>query len=430
MITFWGATDEVTGSMTFLDLGRRLILVDCGLNQGLPETEMKNEMPLPVHPLEINTVLVTHAHLDHSGYLPRLVKKGFAGEIFCTPATAKLIRIILEDSAGLMDENFYNKDDVKETLKLIRTVDWNEKKSIGDVQFEFLPAGHILGASSVLIEYEGKKIIFSGDIGVQDDPLIPGPSPCRETDMVVLESTYGGKLRQGNREKELATFLETIARDSRIGIIASFAVARAQMLLFLIHDFLTRHPETKLRLVMDSPMMKEANKIYQHYSSLTKDPQNLIYSLDDIEVIQNKSHAESLMKSSGPIILLSSSGMLTGGRITNHLERWQDEKKAILYLPGYQSVGTPGRKFAEGKRIVQINGHELKWQGEIWTSEAFSSHADQKDLLQWVSQLKKSTRIFLNHGEEEQKLALKEKLIQLGFKDVAIPKRNETQKFL
>lgn len=423
-IHFWGATDEVTGSMTFLDLPEGKILIDCGLAQGTPEVEKINDIPLPFSPKEISAVIITHAHLDHSGYLPRLVKKGFRGHIYCTPPTAKLMRIILLDSAKLNEEGFYEEEDVVKTLQMVKTHEWGEKFDLLGAWASFFPAGHILGASSVLIKVAGKRIIFSGDLGRTDDPILPPLIPCPEADVVVMESTYGGKTRSGNMEKELHSFLVTIAREQRVGIIASFAVARGQTLLTLIHEFYKRHPEEKIRVVMDSPMMKEANKVYQQYAHLTNLKEEVFEALDNIDAIDFQKEWLSLRKKSGPLIILSSSGMLSGGRIARHLYNWRDDNKAILFLPGYQGKGTPGRSMLEGnKQLLGPDGDVFEWTGEVWSSEAFSSHADQNDLLNWVSANNAHSQIYLLHGEARSKIAFKEKLTEKGSEKVEIPIR-------
>lgn len=427
MITFWGGTDEVTGSMTFIEFQRRFVLVDCGLAQGLPEVEKLNYLPLPFHPSELQAVVVTHAHLDHSGFLPRLVKKGFGGEIFCTPATAKLMRIILLDSAGLMDDGLYDEKDVQDTLRLVRTVEFNKSFLIGDATFKFLPAGHILGAASVQIGYEGKRIVFSGDLGRNGDPLIPPPAACPEANIVMLESTYGGKLRQGNMEKELYSFLTTLSREGRVGILASFAVARAQLLIYLIYEFFKRHPEEKFRVVLDGRMLVEANKVYRHYAALTNDGTDLPEALEHFEVIDHPDEWKSLQKKQGPLLIIASSGMLTGGRVWRHLANWQNDARAILFLSGYQAKGTPGREMKEGKRNFMVKDVQMNWQGEVWTSDAFSSHADQSELLAWAKDLSPETKIFLLHGEQQQKEVLKKALEAQGHDHVVIAGREQKE---
>lgn len=425
-LQFWGATDDVTGSMTFLHLPQGTLLVDCGLAQGTEKTQAINLLPLPLGASHIKAVIITHAHLDHSGYLPRLVRKGFRGKIYCTPATAKLMRIILLDSAKLNEDDFYGEKDVQETLKLVQTREWNATFEELGVQLTFFPAGHILGASSVRIKTPERSFIFSGDLGRYDDPIFPEHPRCQKADVIIMESTYGGKRRSGSLEKDLHSFLATVSRESRVGIIASFAVARAQMLLTLISEFFERHPEDKVRVFVDSPMMAEANKVYRHYSHLTKHPESVYSALENFDLIEFPRQWEGLSRKQGPLVILSSSGMLTGGRIHRHLYNWRDDKRAILFLPGYQGEGTPGRLLAEGKReLVGPRDEVFTWKGEVWLSEQFSSHADQEDLLRWVGENDKQSHIFLLHGESAAKSALKIKLAENGFTSINIPTRGE-----
>jgi metallo-beta-lactamase family protein len=428
-IHFWGATEDVTGSMTFLEFTDSLIMIDCGLAQGASNADEMNLAPTPFSPNTITAVVITHAHLDHSGYLPRLVKNGFVGTIYCTSATEKLTRIILLDSAGLNEEGFYDEEDVKKTLGMIKIVDWGKTFTIGTATLQLLPAGHILGASSVLLRAEGKSLLFSGDLGRNDDPMLPAVSPAPKADVVIMEATYGAKNRQGDIKKELHSFLATVADQSRVGIIASFAVARGQTLLTLIHEFYEAHPQFRAKVVMDSPMMKEANAVYKKFSALTNKPTELYEAMELIDAIESRGEFDKLRKKSGPLIIVSSSGMLTGGRIARHLENWSNDEKAILFLPGYQGVGTPGRSFIEGHRTLKNKwGESFVWSGEVWNSDAFSSHADQAELVQWVSTHNKDSTVFLLHGETTSKVALQSKLQETHGGKVTIPHRGSVFK--
>lgn len=425
-VLFWGATQDVTGSMTFVHLKEGIILIDCGLHQGSRELEKLNKLTLPYPASDIKAVVLTHAHLDHSGFLPALVKDGFRGPIYCSPATAKLTKIILEDSASLDDQTLYDKKDVLHTLQLLKATEWNKNLELLDATFKLLPAGHILGASSVLINQEGKSIVFSGDLGRNDDPLIHAPPLCPDADVIVMESTYGGRIRENNPEKELFSFLMKISREHRVGIMASFAVARAQLLITLIHDFFARHPEEKFRVVLDSPMMVEANQVYKKFSHQTKMPETLKESISEFEVIAFERQWKSLSRKKGPLLIISSSGMLTGGRIQRHLKNWQDDKKAMLFLPGYQAAGTPGRKFLEGIRQIEGQNDEIiHWQGEVIGTDAFSSHADQNELSSWLSEVSNEKEIYLIHGGLESKIALKKSLEEKGHLKVFIPEKSQ-----
>ena len=425
-IQFWGSTDDVTGSMTFVHTAKGIFAVDCGLAQGTNLAEEINELLPPTHPKDLAAIIITHAHLDHTGFIPRMVKKGFRGKIYCTPPTAKLMQIILLDSAKLNGESrLYEEKDVSLTLPLIQMVEWNHPFEVAGVDCHFIAAGHILGASSLVIKNKDKTIVFSGDLGRFIDPLLPPHPLCPKADLVIMESTYGNKQRVASIKEDLAHFLKTVAQEGRIGIIASFAVARGQTILTLIHQFYEEHPEFKVRLVMDSPMMKDANQVYKKYKDLTLYSEDVFNALDDIDAIEFQKEWDSLRKKEGPLVIVASSGMLTGGRIGRHLLNWHNDTRAILFLAGYQGAGTPGRALLEGHRELKSADEEFfRWEGEVWHSDAFSSHADQGELLHWVKEAQAS-KIYLLHGEPLAKAELKKKLEETGDVQVRIPSRGE-----
>jgi len=426
-IQFCGATDEVTGSMTLLEIDGRCGLIDCGLYQGDAGTAEKNFLPIPFDPRVLESVVVTHAHLDHSGKLPYLVKKGFKGAIFCTPETYELVKIILSDSASLnesKDDALYNEEDVKNTIKLIRTVKWEQPFDFLGETAKLFPAGHILGASSLLVEGD-KTIVFSGDLGRNNDLLIPPPPPCPATDVVVMESTYGDRVRKGDAINDMMTFLTKVRKGNTVGIIASFALARGQTLITLIAEIFKVHPELKVPLYFDSPMMKEVNAVYKKHSEITNLPWEMFFALEHADSVDYPREWETLKRKTGPFIVISSSGMVTGGRIFRSLSNWQNDPEAILFLVGYQGENTPGRALLQGERMIKDNeGNDIIWQGEIFSSEAFSSHADQPELLTWAKS-SGAKRIFLIHGEKHSKESLKSKLGLEVTKDILIPIMNE-----
>lgn len=427
-LKFIGATKDVTGSMTLLENAKGKILIDCGLYQGPDEIVKRNLRPLSFNPKEITAIILTHAHLDHSGFIPRLVKLGFRGVIYCTKPTMKLARIIMSDSAQIMDKaehhilsSFYEPADVMVASSLFKTKKFHESFEVLGASITLFPAGHILGASSVLIKDEGKSIVFSGDLGRSNDPLMFAPEAAPPTDILVMESTYGGKIRQGNLEDELAAYLKKIKKESKIGIIASFAVARGQLLITLINQYYMDHPEDKIRFVIDGPMMTEANKVYKEFAHETKLPIALSHALEEVDSIDHVREWNSIRKKEGPLLVVSSSGMVSGGRIWRYLENWQNEPNACLFLPGYQAEGTPGRALSEGNKSIQDEeGQVINWSGEVISSGAFSSHADQNELIAWLKNIQKDTQIYLNHGEEDSKKIFKEKLLGLGYKNVTI----------
>ena len=431
-LQFIGATDDVTGSMTLLHHSKGKILIDSGLYQGTHDIVKKNIRELPFDPKTISAIILTHAHLDHSGYIPRLIKLGFRGNIFCTKATAKLAQIIINDSAHLIEKNennplhsFYDKNDATVATSLFKPTEFHHSFKLFDLTITLIPAGHILGAASVVIKGE-KTIVFSGDLGRKNDPLLNAPENCPPCDIIVMESTYGGKIRQGNLHDELSHFLKKIKDGSKVGIIASFAVARAQMLQFLITEYFRQHPEEKLRVVIDGPMMAKANILYKQFAELTKESIKLKHALENVEIIEHERQWTSLKKKDGPLVIITSSGMVSGGRIWRYLENWQDDTNACLFLPGFQGIGTTGRALSLGERTIHDEaGKIIHWRGEVLTSESFSSHADQNELIEWLNLVDKETQIFLNHGEISSKQQLQIKLTDLGFHKVSIATTNE-----
>jgi metallo-beta-lactamase family protein len=428
-LQFWGATEGVTGSLTVVELPGGKIIVDCGLVQGEKDASKKNHKGFPFEPKEIKAVILTHAHLDHCGLLPKLVKDGFRGSIYCTKATKELALIILSDSAKLQEDDdvpLYTAEDVGRVRSVFKIKEIGQGFKVAGATLKFQGAGHILGAVSVIIDAD-KRIVFSGDLGRRDDFLMFSPTFCPPSDCVVMESTYGSRVRLGHLEEELKKLLSNSYKKHQVVIVASFAVARAQLLLTLIHEFYERNPQYKMDVFIDSPMMKKANQVYKKYSDLTNHPEDLYEAIDEVNVVQHKGQWDSIKKKKGPFIVITSSGMVSGGRIWRYLSNWQSDANAVLFLPGYQAVGTSGRFLAEGGREITDNeGNVIKWSGEVIHSDAFSSHADQTELTDWVTSNSKDTHVFLVHGDEESKKKLKEKLLQLGVREVTIPHHNQS----
>lgn len=420
-ITFIGGTESVTGSLSKLETKKAKILIDCGMFQGPAQIEDMNEIPFSFEPKDIDYVILTHAHLDHCGLLPKLVKEGFNGKILATKGTIDLAKIVMNDAAKISDK-YYEEAHVTATIHRFKAVKINETVTLDDFSVKFLPAGHILGASSVKISSDNKSVVFSGDIGRSDDHLLEAPPACPEADLVIMESTYGNRMRKGDIYKELHTFLMDISRNKKIGLVASFAIARGQLLISLISEFFERHPEESFPVYVDSPMMLEACKIYQAHADETLKSKELTFALERFEHLEHVRQWESLKKKNGPVLILSSSGMMTGGRVLRHFVNLQDRKDTILFLPGYQGEGTTGQRLLKGERSLVVNGQQVFWQGEILGSGAFSSHADQKELLAWASVNK---NVCLIHGEKEAKEVLKVELEKTG-KKVVLPVRGQS----
>lgn len=425
-LTFIGGKTSVTGSMTLVETDKGKFLIDAGLYQGVESISNKNWDAFPFNPETLAAIILTHAHLDHSGMIPRLIKLGFRGTIYCTQPTMKLATLVMSDSARIMEDkkhplySFYKRDDVVIASSLFKTMPVAKTFPVLDTEITFFPVGHILGA--VFVVLKGKKtFVFSGDIGRSDDFLMPPPLKCPPTDFLVMESTYGDRIRKNSIDADLTFFLKKIKNESSVGIIASFAIARSQLLITLILNYFESNPFEKIRFVVDGPMMVLANKIYTQFAQETKEPLLLKKALREIEVIQHEREWLSLKKKTGPLLAMSSSGMLSGGRIWRYLENWQNDKNACLFLPGYQADGTPGFELKEGRReIKDEKGNSLSWAGEVIFSSAFSSHADQNELLAWIKDLSPETQIYLNHGENNSKIKLQEKLNERGHHKVEI----------
>ncbi len=428
-LTFIGATQSVTGSMTLVQDGETKLLVDAGLYQGL-DAEEKLLTPLPFNPKDLSGVVITHAHLDHCGMLPRLFKLGFKGPVFCTEITSKLMRLILTDSAHLLEEkenpelqNFYDQKDVEKVFGSLHKLTLHHAHVFENLTLTLRDAGHILGATSLLLEGT-KRVLFSGDLGRSDDLLLNAPEKALpDLDLIVMESTYGDRLRPKGMEAELASFLVKIKQESRTGLIASFAVARAQTLIYLMHQFYTRHPEYKVPVYVDGPMLQSANTIYTRYAHTTRDPQGLKRALTEFEMIEHYKVREHIQNKDGPQIILASSGMLSGGPVMSYLQNFMRDENVSLLLSGYQAEGTLGRALSDHQKNLKINNKPFEWRGEIEQAETFSSHADQEELINWLAE-NSHTPVALIHGEENAKLKLKE---FLNDRECFIPKSNETR---
>jgi metallo-beta-lactamase family protein len=421
-VTFLGGTGTVTGSKYQVEYGGggRRLLVDCGLFQGLKQLRLKNWSPLPVPVRGIEAVLLTHAHLDHSGYLPRLVRDGFSGTIYCTPATRDLCRILLLDSAKIMEEEakfarrhsfskhkdpqpLYTSEDAERALKLFRPVEWNRPiKLEGGMEAEFFRAGHILGASMIRVRHEGQSLLFSGDLGRQADPLFPPPEAMPETDHLVVESTYGDRKHENTDPGlKLAEFIAEAFRRQGMVLIPSFAVGRTQALLLRLWDLQQAGKLPAAPIFVDSPMATNVTELYARYPeahSLGADHAREVFGL--AHYVREAEESKALSKRKGPMILISASGMATGGRVLHHLKAFAPDPRNTILLSGYQAAGTRGAILASGADRIKIQGEYVSVQARVETLENFSAHADADEILQWMATAKRPPKkVFITHGE-------------------------------
>jgi metallo-beta-lactamase family protein len=422
-IQFLGAAETVTGSKHLLKTPEVTILVDCGMYQGLKALRLKNREKLPIDEKSIDLLLITHAHLDHCGYIPVLVKNGFKGKILMTPPTRELVEIILMDSAKIQEEDarkaneecytihqpatpIYTVKDVEKCLKQFETkLDLKWVKISHNVSFRFLKNGHILGSAFIELDCYGKKIVFSGDIGRYNNDLMGNPTTIEEADYLVMESTYGDRIHPSTSAIDAleTAILHTIEKGGNL-LIPSFAVERAQEIMFLINRLKEEKRILKnIPVYLDSPMGANATDVFLNHPSwhkLSTADTHLIYR--DINIIRDYGDSLKIMKENRSKIVIAASGMLTGGRVLGYLKEYSTEPKNTILLVGYQGEGTRGRSLKEGIREVKLHGKYYQIDCEILTIETMSGHADQQEMLTWLKGFtRKPKQIFLVHGEPQ-----------------------------
>lgn len=441
-IAFYGAAGTVTGSRYMVRADNTKVLVDCGMFQGIKRLRELNWRPSPFSPNAPEAVLLTHAHIDHTGMLPKLVKEGYRGPIYCTPATAEMIRILLLDSAKLQEEDaeyanrkgfskhhpalpLYSAADVERTLALVKTVPYRTPLKVGaSVTARFLNAGHILGSAMIELKCETSEgaatLMFSGDVGRFGAQLHSDPDPLPECDVLVLESTYGDRSHgsEAIEDQMEAAFAPVIKRGGII-LIPSFAVARAQLVALILRNLIQAGRLPEIPIHVDSPMASDVTAIYNRYitsESLDQDiPHTTSKTLFPKNVRFHRSTKESIELNSlpGPRIIISSSGMLAGGRVLHHLRRLAPDPKNLIALVGYQAIGTRGRDLLEGKRTVRVHGQDVKVEAQVVNLQGLSAHADRDELFGWLeAQPKRPRAIYLTHGDPEPREAMRAALYE------------------
>ncbi len=434
-IKFFGGAGGVTGSKTLLKIGKEKYLVDYGLFQGASENRSRNWDQF-YEASEVSAVFLTHAHIDHSGLLPRLWRDGFRGDIYCTRETYKLCRILLEDSAKIHEEDaayankkkysrhkpalpLYTRDEAVEILKNFKTVEFeNEIEISPNIKITFFWAGHILGSSFIRVAYkdeksEDKVIVFSGDVGHKRNILLRPPAPLCKLDYLVLESTYGAKLHPRIPAKEvLGIYLNTILKRSGVAIIPSFSVGRTQDVLYLIKELMDENQIPSAPVVLDSPLSKKANQIFREcFGELCVKSEVLekgsIYP-ETLREVQTVNESKDVASATGPMIIVSASGMIDGGRVVHHVkEKISDEKNGII-LVGYQPEGTKGRLLLDGIETLRVHKEEYPVKASIFSVNSLSAHGDYLDIIDWLKESKIDPKfVILNHGEEKGSKHLK-----------------------
>jgi len=454
-IEFDGAAQTVTGSMHYIEVGDKRILLDCGLYQGHRDEAFQRNKSFPFNPKDIDAIVLSHAHIDHSGNLPGIVKQGFRGTIFCTPATRDLCNIMLADSAFLQQkdieflekkkkthlEPLYSADDVREVLSLMRTIPYHRQfEVVKGIQCTYYDAGHILGAAMLsLVLTEGSKSVtlaFTGDLGRKHRPLLRDPEHLKEAEIVISESTYGDIIHEDPAEsvKLLAdAVVKTQKRGGKI-IIPAFSVGRTQDLLYILHGLVADKKIPVLPIFVDSPLSVNATSIYkQHHDCFEDDIQNCILNdedklgFNDATYITSVDDSKRLNGIHDPCIIISASGMCEGGRILHHLANNVGDERNTVMIVGYQAQDTLGSRLVQHARFIRVYGEEYDVKCEVVQLHGMSAHGDQNDLLEFIKALdvKKLQNIYLVHGELDKQTVYKEALKKNGYKNVEIPQRGQ-----
>jgi metallo-beta-lactamase family protein len=421
-LTSFGAADGVTGSKHLIDVGGSRILLDCGLFQGLKLHRERNWQPLPIDLHSIDAVVLSHAHLDHSGWLPVLVKHGFRGPIFTNTATRDLCAVLLADSAHLQEEDarranrygsashtpalpLYSKADAARAVQRISALPSGRGAEIGRVQIGFTPVGHLLGASAITLTAGRERIVFSGDLGRSNDLLLPAPQAVRKADVLLVEATYGNRTHpMEDVQTRLGDIIRrTMARGGSV-LLPSFAVGRAQALLLVLQRLRAAGDiPHSLPIYLDSPMAIAATELtLKHRKLLRVAPRELATLKDGVRFIETGAQSQRLTRSRYPGVIISASGMATGGRVLHHLKSLAPDEKHHLVFPGFQVAGTRGAKIVAGASEVKIFGEMVPIRAEVSHLEGFSGHADADELMSWMHQLERAPRhTFVVHGDPD-----------------------------
>lgn len=421
-LQFLGATGTVTGSRYIVDSGGQRLLVDCGLFQGYKLLRDRNRLKFPVPPESIDTVLLTHAHLDHSGYLPALVRDGFRGRVLCTPATGELCSLLLPDSAYLQEEEaqyarkkgyskhtnpapLYTIEDAEAALERMDGCTFDLDIDLGHGNnVRFVPAGHILGAAQIRLDLNGTTVHFSGDLGRVHDPLMRAPRPFQGADVLVCESTYGDRKHPRlSSEAELAPIIRRVAARNGVIVIPAFAIGRAQGLLLLIARLRERGEIPEIPVFLNSPMAIEATNIYQrHHDEHQVSLQECQAMYSVATMVRSVEESKALNQRKGPMIIISASGMLTGGRVLHHLEAFGADANNAIVLSGYQAGGTRGAALVRGTDSLRMYGRDVPIHAEVCMLETLSGHADSDEIMAWMAGATQTPQAtFVTHGEPD-----------------------------
>jgi metallo-beta-lactamase family protein len=421
-ITFLGGTETVTGSKFLLETERSKVLIDCGLYQGYKWLRERNWQPLPLDIDKLDAVLLTHAHLDHSGYIPVLYKHGFRGPVFTHHATKDLCQILLCDSGHIQEEDakyyskhklskheqpepLYDRQIAESSMVLFQSIDFDEQVEVGDILFYLQPAGHILGAASIIIEAEGKRVGFSGDVGRFDDVLMKPPRSLPELDLLLMESTYGNRQHDPqDAAQQLAAVVNRVAKNGGVLLVPAFAVGRAQALQHLLASLMEQGAIPKLPIYLDSPMAIKVSDIFCQFGDQHRLSHEQCHRMCDlVTYTRTVDESKALAGQAFPHVIIAGSGMATGGRILHHFKRLLSNSRTTVLFTGYQAGGTRGAKMLEGVDAVKIHGSWIPLRADVEVISGLSGHADYLELTEWLrqSKLASTTPIKLIHGDPD-----------------------------
>lgn len=432
IVTFLGAAGTVTGSKYLVATPHARVLVDCGLFQGLKELRLRNWRPVPIGVANLDAIVLTHAHIDHSGYLPLLVKQGFDGPVYCTPATKALCEIMLPDAGYLQEEDaryanrkgfskhhpalpLYTVEDAKNCLVRLKTLEPDTSLQLAaGITLRLARAGHLLGAASVELEIDGQRLVFSGDVGRPNDPLMHAPRPLERADYLVVESTYGNRrhAQEDPAEQLIEIVRRTVARGGVV-LIPSFAVGRAQTLLHLLA---VARAEGRIPagvpIYLNSPMAIEATQLFQKFAGEHRLTSAQTRAMCEVATnVVTVEDSKRLNTRDGPMIVLAGSGMATGGRIVHHLKQFAGDPRHTILLSGFQAAGTRGAALAAGVQEIKIHGALWPVRAEVAQISGLSAHADYAELIAWLEPLRSApARVFVTHGEPAAAAAFADRL--------------------